>query len=37
MSDAVAAKILGISRRTVGNLLKRFAAWARTQAGEAQS
>ena len=36
MSHAEAAKVLGVSRRTVGNLLERFTAWARTQADEEQ-
>ena len=36
MSHAEAAKVLGVSRRTIGNLLERFAAWARTQTDEDQ-
>ena len=36
MSHAEAAKVLGVSRRTVGNLLERFAQWARTQTEEEQ-
>jgi len=31
MSHDEAAEMLGVSRRTVGNLLERFAAWAREQ------
>jgi RNA polymerase sigma-70 factor, ECF subfamily len=34
MSHDEAAEMLGVSRRTVGNLLERFTAWAREQAGE---
>jgi RNA polymerase sigma-70 factor (ECF subfamily) len=32
MSHEEAAEVLGVSRRTVGNLVERFGAWARTRA-----
>jgi RNA polymerase sigma-70 factor (ECF subfamily) len=34
MSHQEAAELLGVSRRTVGNLLERFGAWARARADE---
>ena len=38
MSHNEAAELLGVSRRTVGNLIDRFTQWAKTQiAGEAES
>lgn len=37
MSHDEAAEMLGVSRRTVGNLLDRFTAWARAQEAEPPS
>jgi RNA polymerase sigma-70 factor (ECF subfamily) len=34
MSHSEAAEMLGVSRRTVGNLIARFVDWAREQSGE---
>ena len=34
MSHAEAAEILGVSRRTVGNLVERFLRFARQRAGD---
>ena len=33
MSHEEAAAVLGVSKRTVGNLIERFQAWASTQVG----
>jgi len=34
MSHDEAAKVLGVSRRTVGNLVERFTAFARKRLGD---
>lgn len=37
MSHEQAAPLLGVSKRTVGNLLERFSAWARAQEAEPEA